>query len=166
MVEPLVETLDLDIDESNELLFKVGIEGHVQGPAKVRLVCEGEDVAYIFPGRPTGEGVVQFVLHRASGIKEGIYPSQLEVLVENKYFVPVVFNINLKKAVKVVAEAVSLSKVIKHADVVVTAAPIAAAKPKVAAPVIIEGPQTVVVKPAAEQPSATLAGRYKQRRRN
>jgi hypothetical protein len=171
MTETLVETLDLDIEESNELLFKVGIEGHVTGPAKVRLVCEGDDVSYIFPGRPSDDGVVQFVMHRAAGMKEGSYPSHLEVMIENRYFVPVTFNINLKKAVKVVAEAVSLPKVVRAPEITVTAAPIISpvVQPK---RVVIEGPQKVAApiqvaakqKPTSES-SLTLADRYKQKKK-
>lgn len=144
MTEPMIETLELDIDENNELLFKVGIEGHVTGPAKVRLVCEADDVSYIFPGRPTEDGIVQFVLHKAAGLKEGTYPAKVEVLLENRYFVPVMFNINLKRAVTVVAEAVQLPKPIKKQDIIVSAVPVvvkAKVEPK---PVVIEGPQKVV----------------------
>ena len=107
-MEQLLETIDLDIEEANELLFKVKVEGIDQAPAKVRLVCETGDVDYMFQGHSTSEeGVVQFVLPNMKGkLKEGQYLSRVEVLIENRYFAPVQFNINYKQAVRVVAEAV------------------------------------------------------------
>ena len=175
MTEPIVETIELDADESNELLFKVNIEGHVVGPAKVRLVCESDDMSYMFPGRPSDEqGLVQFVLHKTAGLKEGTYPARVEVLVENRYFVPVSFNIEVKKTVQVFAEAVSLPKPVKRdSDVRVSAVPVIVKPKKMPQPVVIEGPQRVqekntVVQPIVEKKSLsrpkTLADRYRVRK--
>lgn len=175
MTEPLVETVELDVDESNELLFKVAIEGHVVGPAKVRLVCESDEMAYMFHGRPASDqpGLVQFILNK--GLAAGTYPARIEVMVENRYFVPVNFNIEMKKAVSVVVESVQAVKIVKRDDVKVTASQIVV-KPRVEAkPVMIEGPQRPQTK-KGEQPSlpevkgpktplrsGTLAQRYQQR---
>lgn len=144
MSETLLETVQLDQAESNELLFKVQIEGHVSGPAKVRLVCESEDMSFMFPGRPAGEeGLVQFVLHKAAGLKEGIFPARIEVLIENRYFVPVEFNIEMKKAVQVFAEAVKLPQVIRRQEITVSASPVTVKKKPEPTPVVIEGPKKV-----------------------
>jgi hypothetical protein len=132
----MLETIDLDIEEASELLFKVKVEGIEPAPAKVRLVCEAGDIAMMFNGHPTAEeGVVQFLLPPMKGrLKEGNYLSRVEVLIENRYFVPVQFNINFKRAVKVVAEAIQVPQRRPVHQVSVTAAPVAVKRPAPVAP--------------------------------
>ena len=157
-MEQFLETIDLDIEEANELLFKVKVQGIDQAPAKVRLVIEeGSETALMFNGNPTpDEGVVQFLLPPLKNkLNEGQYVSCVEVLIENRYFAPVRFNINLKQAIKVVAEAVRLPEKRIVPKVSVTAsAPVVVRKsspvvtisePK---PVVIEAP--VKLKPVPE----------------
>lgn len=159
-MEQFLETIDLDIEEANELLFKVKVEGIEQAPAKVRLVCEGGDMDLMFQGSPTqDEGVVQFMVPPLKGkLKEGQYLSRVEVLIENRYFAPVQFNINFKQAVKVVAEAIRIPAKREVPRVSVTAVPVVvnrktqnppAPQPvPVAKPVVIEAPVKPVAKPA------------------
>jgi len=130
-MEPLLETIDLDIDESNELKFKIKLEGNVSSPAKVRLVCEDEDFAYVFKGYGTNEmDVVQFTLpNMQNKLKEGLYNAKVEVLVENRYFAPLQFQINFKKSVSVVAEVVKMVSKPNVENIKITAAPIVTAKP-------------------------------------
>jgi hypothetical protein len=133
-MEPLTETVELDIDESNELAFKIKLEGAATSPAKVRLVCEGSDFSYMFSGYGTSEPeVVQFTLPQMSSkIQEGTYSARIEVLVENRYFAPLQFQINFKKTLSVVAESVSIVSRPAKPDIKVTAAPLIAARPQVA----------------------------------
>lgn len=151
-MEQFLETIDLDIEEANELLFKVKVEGIDQAPAKVRLVCETGEVDYMFQGHSTpDEGVVQFVLPNMKGkLKEGQYLSRVEVLIENRYFAPVQFNINFKQAVRVVAEAVRLPARKPAPTVTVTASPIIVAKKTapVPAPVAEAAKPAVIQEPA------------------
>lgn len=132
-MEPLTETISLDIDESNELAFRIKMEGTAAAPAKVRLVCEGEDFAYMFNGYGTGEPeVVQFTLPRmGSKISEGSYAARVEVLVENRYFAPLQFQIEFKKTLSVVAEAIQVKPRTVQSDIRVTATPLVASKPQV-----------------------------------
>ena len=129
-MEPMLETINLDLDESNELKFKIKLEGNVNSPAKVRLVCEGEDVSYVFKGYGTNEmDVVQFTLPKMENkIKEGTYSAKVEVLVENRYFAPLQFQINFKKSVSVVAEALRVVPKVEDKSIKVTATPIIEAK--------------------------------------
>jgi hypothetical protein len=155
-MEPFLETIDLDIEEANELLFKVKVEGVDQAPAKVRLVCETGDVDYMFHGEPTpDEGVVQFVLPSLKGkLKEGQYLSRVEVLIENRYFAPVSFNINFKQAVKVVAEAIRIPAKKTVPTVSVTAsAPVVVRKPlPPPVPVVTEArPAVIQARPAKKK---------------
>ena len=137
-MEPLNETIALDIDESNDLTFKIKMEGAASAPAKVRLVCEGEDFAYMFNGYGTGEDeVVQFTLPRMDRkISEGTYAARVEVLVDNRYFAPLQFQINFKKTLSVVAESIKVVPKVARPDITVTASSISVNRPVVpAAPV-------------------------------
>lgn len=159
-MESLLETINLDIEEASELLFKVKVEGIEPAPAKVRLVCEIGEVGYIFNGHPTADdGVVQFLLPVLKDkIKEGLYYSRVEVLIENRYFAPVNFNINFKKAIKVVAEAVQVPQRRAVPQISVTASPIVVKQPipvallpaPVAKPIVVETP--IQSRPAIPSP--------------
>lgn len=153
MMEPLLETIDLDMEESNELAFKIKVEGTANSPAKVRLVCESSDVSYMFNGRGTSEeGVVQFILPQMKDkLQEGTYSARVEVLIENRYFSPVQFQINWKKALKVVAESIFVAPKAVKQDIAVTAQPITVTRqqPKQSPqPIVIE---EQIVKPAQQE---------------
>lgn len=130
-MEPLSETVELDLEESNDLTFKIKMEGTAMSPAKVRLVCENEDFAYMFNGYGTGEDeVVQFTLPRMDKkISEGTYKARVEVLVDNRYFAPLQFQINFKKTLSVVAEAIQVSRRQSKPEITVTASSIISSKP-------------------------------------
>lgn len=156
------ETVDLDIDEANELLFKIKIEGTDQPVSNIRLVCESKDMSYMFPGRTTSQpDEVQFDLPILdSKLTEGVYSAHVEVMVDNRYFLPVKFNINLKKTLKVVAESAIPVKVEHAKEIKVTTS----------APVIIAKKQNVVITqpPQTQQTqnqtfSNTLKDRYLKR---
>lgn len=129
-MDSLVETIDLDIEESNDLAFKIKLEGAASSPAKVRLVCEGNDCAYMFNGYGTGEDdVVQFTLPKMiNKLQEGLCQVRVEVLVDNRYFAPLNFQINFKKSLSVVAESIRVVSRQKNDDLRVTASPISTAK--------------------------------------
>jgi hypothetical protein len=122
------EVIALDMEETNELLFKVKVEGTDVAPARVRMVCEAGDMSYMFHGSGTeDEGVVQFVIPPMQNkIGEGQYQSRIEVLIENRYFSPVQFNIDFKKPVKVMAESLSNTVTKKANQISVSAEPVIA----------------------------------------
>lgn len=165
-MEPMLETIDLDMEESNELLFKVKVEGAEQAPAKVRLVCESGDVGYTFNGRSAGNDTVQFNLPvMKDKLKEGVYLTRVEVLIENRYFAPVQFQINFKKAVKVVAEHVTVQPRKVAPEIKVSAIPIVKPKPAPVAPPPTPAPVAKVVEreappPARQSAQMTLKERY------
>lgn len=171
--EELKETIQLDMDEENELLFKVQIEG-ADAPATVRLVCEGDDLSFMFDGHPTeDEGVVQFLIPEMKNkIKEGVLHSKVEVLIGNKFFSPVQFGINFKQATKVFAEAVSVPQRTKPAGINVSAVPVIVARPRVkqqktkvdVKPAIIESPRKSL-KPSSSQPKSSLQERWEKRKK-
>ena len=52
-----MSTIDLMIDEENELTFQVQIEGTRPGSAKCRLMLESKEMALAFVGQSTGDEV-------------------------------------------------------------------------------------------------------------
>lgn len=153
-MEPLTETIDLDLEESNDLTFKIKMEGTAMSPAKVRLVCENEDFAYMFNGYGTGEDeVVQFTLPRMDKkINEGTYNARVEVLVDNRYFAPLQFQINFKKTLSVVAEAIQVVKKAAKPEITVTASPVAKPAAPVASTIKFEQ-RPAATKPVIETPA-------------
>lgn len=120
-----MEIIDLDPEETNELMFRVQIEGIDPSPAKIRLVCEGSDAGYVFKSKPGPEGLVRFEIPAMKDrIKEGSHSARVEVMIENKYFVPIEFELNFKKKVSVVAESVVVPRrVVERPAITVTATP-------------------------------------------
>lgn len=117
------ETIELKLDERNELLFKIVVQGASSDGTRVRLVCEDSDVSYMFRGTPVGNDEVSFVVPPLKhALKEGqTLNGRVEVFVENRYFSPVEFNVHFKQNVKVVAEGFRVIGVSKPVDVTVTA---------------------------------------------
>lgn len=163
-MEPMLETIDLDMEESNELLFKVKVEGADPAPAKVRLVCESGDLAFMFNGRSAGgDGLVQFNMPvMKDKLKEGVYQARVEVLIENRYFAPVQFQVNFKKAVKVMAENVTVVPRKAAPEVTVSAVPVVKPKapPVAVAPPVAKKPEREAPPPARESAQLTLKERY------
>lgn len=123
----LKEVIEFDSEEAHSFLFKIQVEGNDIAPARVRLVCEGDDMSYMFNGHSSGqEGIVEFTIPVMKGkITEGAKPARVEVLIDNKYFAPVQFDINFKQPIKVFAEAVNAPVLMhKKSEVKVTASPI------------------------------------------
>ncbi len=105
-----METIDLDIDEVNELAFKLRVEGMANGSVSARLYCESnEGLMHAFSGQFKGEPeTVTFrVPQLTSLMSEGVYPAWIEVVVDNRQFKPAAFNLNLKKPVHVQVESVT-----------------------------------------------------------
>ena len=125
-------SIDLDIEESNELLFKIKIEGTDPSPAKVRLVCESSagEISYMFSGQADQDDNISFnIPPMINKLKEGNYTGKIEVLVENRYFSPMQFEINFKKTMKVVAESLQVvKKTAPVQSVTVTSSPIIVVK--------------------------------------
>ncbi len=105
-MEALLETVEADVEAATEMLFKITVEGLDQAPAKVRMVCENGSSGHFFNGEATDQADVIAFTIPANVLKEATYLTKVEVLVENRYFAPVTFNLNAKKKMKVVVEAV------------------------------------------------------------
>lgn len=99
--------IELFLDQDNELRFNVAIEGSRPGIPKYRLNFESKDISYSFNGLSDTSGEIIFnVPAMKNMLKEGIYKSSLEVLIDDRYFAPLTFNSKFKQEMKVTAESV------------------------------------------------------------
>lgn len=115
-LELSTNTIDLRLDEENELTFEVTVQGSSSTSPIYRFVCESEDMSFVFRGIPVGENQVQVIIPPLEKkIKEGIHDAHLEVIVENKLFVPMQLSANFKVSTRVVAEGVRVNNKLAQA---------------------------------------------------
>lgn len=106
-----MEVIELKLDEENELYFNVQVEGTTPGSVTIRLMCESDDFSASFDGRYSEGGEVKVVIPEMKKNKSfqenKNYQAQLEVMIENKFFIPLKFDLKFKDTVKVYAEVSS-----------------------------------------------------------
>ena len=106
-----MDRIDLDLDNENEMTFNVVIEGTRPGEPLCRLMIENEDMSFSMQGDFLPNNEVAIVVPPLKGIlKEGSYDSYLEVLVDDRVFIPLEMKINFEESVKVMAETVKRKK--------------------------------------------------------
>ena len=92
--------IDLMLDEENELTFQLNIEGSRPAEASCRLNVQGNDMNLMFEAqKQNGEEVNVVLPPLAHVLKEGKYNMLLEVIVDDKYFVPLELTGNFEKSV-------------------------------------------------------------------
>tara|TARA_A100001011_G_scaffold302454_1_gene316156 strand:- start:1848 stop:2369 length:522 start_codon:yes stop_codon:yes gene_type:complete len=106
-----MEVIELDLDDENEMTFKVQIEGTRPGVPLCRLMIEGSEMTHSIQGdfQPDNE-VVIVIPPMKTILKEGNYDCYLEVLVDDRVFIPLEMKMNFENSVKVVAESVNKRK--------------------------------------------------------
>lgn len=110
-----MEKIELKLDESNELTFKLMIEGTREPATAIRFVCEADDnMSYMFKCETTDEpGEIRVTIPpMRDQLKEGIYESRLEVVIEGKYLAPLNVMSQFKSGVRVVAESIRRTEVV------------------------------------------------------
>ncbi len=106
-----MEKIELDLDNENEMTFNVTIEGTRPGEPLCRLMIENEDMSFSMQGDFLPDNEVSILVPPLKGIlKEGEYDSYLEVLVDDRVFIPLEMKINFEQSIKVVAESKSQKK--------------------------------------------------------
>ena len=106
-----METIELDLDNENEMTFNVVIEGTRPGEPLCRLMIENEDMSFSMQGDFLPNNEVAILVPPLKGIlKEGKYDSYLEVLVDDRVFIPLEMKINFEESIKVMAESKSQKK--------------------------------------------------------
>jgi hypothetical protein len=106
-----MEIIKLDLDNENEMTFNVVIEGTRPGEPLCRLMIENEDMSFSMQGDFLPNNEVSVIVPKLKGIlKEGNYDSYLEVLVDDRVFIPLEMKIDFEESVKVMAESVKRKK--------------------------------------------------------
>ena len=103
-----MSTIELMIDEENELTFQVQIEGTRPGKSKCRLMIESKEMMLAFEGQSNGDEVIVSMPPLDHVIKEGTYDMTLEVFVDDRFFEPLKLQGAFEKRLKVTAEAVTV----------------------------------------------------------
>jgi len=99
-----MNAIDLMLDEENELTFQLDVEGSRPGDVECRLVLENTDMSLAFKADKYRGEEVNVVLPPLEHIlKEGTYNMSLEVLVDDRHFIPLTIEGNFEKSVKVTA---------------------------------------------------------------
>jgi hypothetical protein len=102
-----MEKIELDLDDENEMIFKVQIEGSRPGEPMCRLMIESGELTHSIQGEFLGNSEVKIVVPPMKSIlREGSYDTYLEVLVDDRVFIPLEMKVDFEKTVKVVAESV------------------------------------------------------------
>ena len=113
-----MSSIDLLLDEENELTFALKIEGTRPATAQCRLVLENKDMSLIFNSDTYNGEEVSIILPPLNHVlKEGQYNMSLEVIVEDKFFKPLELVGNFEKSISIVAEAVTKKKEILRPQV-------------------------------------------------
>ncbi len=106
-----MSTIDLTLDNNNELTFQVNIEGSSPAKPSCRFLIEGDEMSFAFPGEMERDGIVHVNIPPLEKVlKEGSYNSGLEVIVDDRVFVPLTLTTSFEKSVKVTAESVARKK--------------------------------------------------------
>jgi len=132
-----VSDFDIYLDTDNELKFTVAIEGAHEADVRSQFIVEGpRGISFCFTGKASGSEVAVDVPSLKGLLREGIYNTRLEVIVDDRVFTPLQMQATLKPAIKVEAVVRTAQKV---GAPIVTAAVVNHAKPLV---------ETVPVAPA------------------
>ena len=103
-----METIELKLDEQNDLSFKVVVEGSKENSVKVRLVLEDKEMSLSFPGYAGENGTVSVDVPPLKKIlAEGIYGAKLEIITEERFFEPLAFNVDLKNSIQISEASIS-----------------------------------------------------------
>lgn len=116
----------LRLDESTKLEFGVSITG-ASGEPETRLVIEGNQFSVSYPCKMTEHGVEAKISELKSVLPAGTYPIKLEVVIENKIYVPFEDTITFEPAIEVVTKPqinpVQIKESIKVNSVVINQIP-------------------------------------------
>ena len=95
----------LFLDDENEVRFSLEIEGAAPADVQVSMILEGKKgYSLSFPGTPLDGGEVEVVIPPLKSVlAEGTYNARLEVVVDNRLFVPLELTTTLKNSVTVEA---------------------------------------------------------------
>lgn len=110
---------DIYLDTDNSLAFSVDIAGAAGSSVRSQFVMEGPNgINFCFKGRSEGKEIHVEIPTLKNMISEGKYDTRLEVIIDDRVFVPLELQTELRRAVTVEAAV----KTINRSQPIVTAA--------------------------------------------
>lgn len=101
------DSFDIFLDDDNELRFGVTVEGAEASKFSCRMILESPGVSFAFNGRSLENNEIEVIVPKLKNmLSEGTYNTKLEVIIDDKIFVPLEIPANLKKSVKIQAESI------------------------------------------------------------
>lgn len=169
---------DIYLDTDNSLAFSVDIAGAAGSSVRSQFVMEGPNgINFCFKGRSEGKEIHVEIPTLKNMISEGKYNTRLEVIIDDRVFVPLELKTELRRTVTVEAAV----KTINRSQPIVTAAVInrpkiveqTAAVPVEPEPTPTEKEEPIEIKqepvkqekPAAKKPTKTESAKRKPKKK-
>ena len=157
---------DIYLDTDNSLAFSVDIAGAAGSSVRSQFVMEGPNgINFCFKGRSEGKEIHVEIPTLKNMISEGKYDTRLEVIIDDRVFVPLELQTELRRAVTVEAAV----KTVNRTQPIVTAAVInrpkiveqTAAVPVEPEPTPTEKEEPIEVKQEKLKPKKKVAAKKK-----
>tara|TARA_R110002060_G_scaffold15516_1_gene21665 strand:+ start:495 stop:1022 length:528 start_codon:yes stop_codon:yes gene_type:complete len=131
--------IKLSLDRENILEFNVDIQGYsntsISKPPQVRMILEQKDMGFCMVAKKEDKNYSVVIPEMKNILESGVCNARMEVIIDNKYFVPWESQIEFDKEVKV--EAAPIVRNDPQANLSVKAEPIIAKEKIIEAPVPI-----------------------------
>ena len=135
-----MEDMKLSLDRENILEFNVDIQGYANTSTskepQVRLFLEQNNIGFCMAAKKDNKTYSVVIPEMKDIMESGICDARMEVIIDNKYFVPWESKIEFDREVKV--EAAPVVKKELQPDVSVKVRPIIKEEPKPAKPIVKE----------------------------
>ena len=148
-----MDNIKLSLDRENVLEFNVEIQGYANpsttNPPQVRLFLEQKNIGFCMSAKKDDKTYSVVIPEMKNVIESGVCDARMEVIIDNKYFVPWESQIEFDREVKV--EAAPIIRDEPQPDVSVQVKPVIKEEPK-------PEPEKPVIKEEAPKPKkkATL----------
>ncbi len=127
-----MEDIKLSLDRENILEFNVDIQGYANTSTnktpQVRMVLEQKNIGFCMSAKKEDKSYSVIIPEMKNILEAGVCDARMEVIIENKYFVPWESKIEFDREVKV--EAAPVVKKEPHPNVSVQVKPIIKEEPK------------------------------------
>ncbi len=135
-----MDNMKLSLDRENVLEFNVDIQGYANtsttNPPQVRLFLEQKNIGFCMAAKKDNKTYSVLIPEMKNRIDVGVCEARMEVIIDNKYFVPWESQIEFDREVKV--EASPVIKSVSQPAVSVQAQPIIKEEPEPEKPVVKE----------------------------
>jgi hypothetical protein len=135
-----MEDIKLSLDRENVLEFNVEIQGYANtsttNPPQVRLFLEQKNIGFCMAAKKEDKSYSVIIPEMKNILEAGVCDARMEVIIDNKYFVPWESQIEFDREVKVEAAPIIRSE--PQPNVSVQVKPVIKEEPKPEKPVIKE----------------------------